>query len=184
MKKDRFGLDNVSLNALTFTKRVLLLVLEGVGGYFEAIYDLHEFRSAYVRGGWDNVRVVKRVLECKEMHRAMYQLRKRKYLKWKRRGDSIICSLTKRGVIEAMKAQIRTANDYPDGIICLVTFDVPERQRIARQRLRNFLRGCGFTRKQWSVWTTHKMVHEQITLLAKQMRIGDWIQVYVGELVS
>ena len=54
----------------------------------------------------------------------------------------------------------------------LVVFDIPERRRSMRTRLRKFMSSCGFYRLQDSVWVYPYDCEDLITLAKAEFRIG------------
>ena len=54
----------------------------------------------------------------------------------------------------------------------LVIFDIPERHRSVRIRLRKFMASCGFERLQDSVWTYPYDCEDLIALVKAEFRIG------------
>ena len=54
----------------------------------------------------------------------------------------------------------------------LVIFDIPERRRSVRIRLRKFMASCGFERLQDSVWTYPYDCEDLIALVKAEFRIG------------
>ena len=54
----------------------------------------------------------------------------------------------------------------------VVIFDVPERRKGVRDRLRHFMEGCGFVRLQDSVWIYPYDCEDLIALAKADFRIG------------
>ena len=66
----------------------------------------------------------------------------------------------------------------------LVMFDVPERRKSVRNRLRAIMRECGFLRVQDSVWVDPYDCEEFITLLKANLRIGKDVLYAVVERIE
>lgn len=54
----------------------------------------------------------------------------------------------------------------------MIIFDIPERRRIVRGRLRRIMRECGFLRIQDSVWVSPYDCEDLIILIKAELRIG------------
>lgn len=172
------GADVRLLKKLATTRKILLYLSEKFVLGAEFYFDMGAFRHAFATGGPGKVARVKRGLEMKQVRRALYQLRRKKMLAWRRRGDAMICSMTRTGMLEGLREQIRFASAYSDDRVCVVTFDVPEWERLSRQFLRNFLRDCGFRMRQRSVWVSNKAVHALVARVIREIPAGRWVHVY------
>lgn len=71
---------------------------------------------------------------------------------------------------------------YPIGEGCIVLFDVPESERVARNMFRNFLKECGFRQLQRSVWVCRKDVADLVARFVRSNKLTPWIQVIEGRV--
>jgi DNA-binding transcriptional regulator PaaX len=60
----------------------------------------------------------------------------------------------------------------------LVIFDIPQEMSDRRRRLRALLRHLGFKQRQKSVWVSSYDYKATITEAIRELRIGDWVEVY------
>jgi len=91
------------------------------------------------------------------------------------RGGKRYARLTKEGRrvldIEAAKTQIQKKRRW-DRKWRIVIFDIPERRRNIRIRLRKFMASCGFVRLQDSVWVYPYDCEDLVTLMKAEFHIG------------
>jgi len=91
------------------------------------------------------------------------------------RGGKRYARLTKEGRrvldIETAKTQIQKKRRW-DRKWRIVIFDIPERRRNIRVRLRKFMASCGFVRLQDSVWVYPYDCEDLVTLMKAEFRIG------------
>lgn len=66
----------------------------------------------------------------------------------------------------------------------MVIFDVPERRKSDRERLRRLMRELGFLRVQDSVWITPYECEELVALLKADLRIGKDVLYIIAEAVE
>lgn len=90
-------------------------------------------------------------------------------------------ALTEKGRNAKSRLQIRVASKRRDGKILIVAFDIPEHQAGSRNTLRYFLRSCGFSRLQDSVWVTDREAESPLSAWLAQARLSDWIRVFLSE---
>ena len=87
--------------------------------------------------------------------------------------------------LETEKAALRDQRKRRwDGQYRLVMFDVPEKRKSVRNRLRAIMHGCGFLRIQDSVWVYPYDCEEFVTLLKAELRIGKDVLYVVVECIE
>ncbi|MBU0531609.1 hypothetical protein KJ910_03940 [Patescibacteria group bacterium] len=97
-------------------------------------------------------------------------------------GDAVVVKLSTRGRVEALKNRIcETKKQLTKGRACLVIFDIPEHVRNVRWCLRSILKEAGFQNVQLSVWKTEKDIIHDFRELIGELKISDWVQVYVAK---
>ena len=101
----------------------------------------------------------------------------------KKIGRRLRYSLTEKGEAAYLKMLIRQAKERRDGKMLVVLFDIPEREKSSRTVLRHFLKSSGFTRLQWSVWTSYKEVAEALGRWVRIRRLGKWVRILKAEAV-
>jgi hypothetical protein len=163
---------------LAGTRRILCVLTELTGNYFDIWYDARDFRSALIRGGPEYVKLLKKDLEWKKYRQKLYQLRRSKYIELERVGDSLRLKLTGGGRLTGLTDRIRISGRLPEGEVCLVSFDIPENHRSMRLRMRRFLKRCGFRMRHESLWSSDRDVSLPILQAIKEMGSEKWVQIY------
>ena len=120
----------------------------------------------------------------KEQRERLRELKRRKWIETKKIGNRIVARLTDQGWQRALRDKIRGETKKCANGICIVIFDVPEKQRFVRNILRGFLKEWGFNRLQHSVWMTDKDVTEPVMLLLQRRNLDRWIRVVQGQVLS
>lgn len=120
----------------------------------------------------------------KEQREWLYELKRRKWIETKTIGDRIVARLTEQGWQRALRDKISNEKKKCESGVCIVIFDIPEKQRFTRNLLRRFLKEWGFKRLQHSVWMTDKDVIEPVMLLLQRRKLDQWIRVVQGEVLN
>lgn len=121
------------------------------------------------------------IQEEKRNRRAIYDLKKRKLLEERTRGQQLVLQLSSDAIIDSLKRRIGANQQaLSKNVWCLVLFDFPVGSGTARQFWRRFLATAGFEQIQLSVWGTQCDVAKEIVLLIKLLQAQDWVKVYVG----
>ena len=102
----------------------------------------------------------------------------KKYLRITEKGRDTLALETEKATLRAPRKR-RWDRQYR-----LVMFDVPERRKSVRNRLRAIMRECGFLRVQDSVWVYPYDCEEFITLLKANLRIGKDVLYAVVERIE
>jgi len=115
----------------------------------------------------------------------LHELKKRKYLEIKKKGDFVFFELTRKGCLEALKQKIlNTNNELPGNQVCLVSFDIPENVKKVRNVFRNFLKKSGFEQVHLSVWQNRLDIIDVISEYVRCLGIEKWVQIYKAERIS
>lgn len=158
------------------------LVLEAIADELEVVHALQgRYRWVAWRQGIDGLRRI-------ELEKAQYALRRRtallkhrKLIVEKKTSGRLRLQLTESGKKAFLKKILRNAPLRTDGKRIMIVFDVPERARKERDRLRAFLRSSGFVRLQRSVWVTKKDVSDALEKWIRAAAVGRWIRVFIVE---
>lgn len=89
-------------------------------------------------------------------------------------------SLTRVGREILMNRSVRPVQ-MPPGWFTLVSFDIPESQKMARQAFRDYLRSLGFRIKHRSVWISDHDWVSNILQKKNGLRNPEWIVVYKAQ---
>lgn len=136
------------------------------------------YRRVYMNEGLGGVR---RMVEGEERRRVLTRLRdlKRKKLVEERKVASRLrLSLSDRGTHLHLKYQLKSAPTLQNGGKVLVTFDVPERQRLVREMLRSMLKTAGFKMVHQSAWITDRDVVGVLRRVLATKGARKWIKYY------
>ncbi len=100
----------------------------------------------------------------------------KKYAVWVKNGGAYCLQLTEKGqkalAFEQSVLSLKSQKRKWDGRWRIVTFDVPERRRGVRGRLRAMMKSVGFVRMQKSVWVYPYDCEEFIALLKAELKVG------------
>jgi DNA-binding transcriptional regulator PaaX len=119
--------------------------------------------------------------EKNRIRRMIRDLERQKLLTVQNKGKQIELNLTEKGKMIALKAEILNSDKkLPDGVVCLVTFDIPENVKKSRQILRLFLKKAGFKQVHLSVWQTSKDLGKPLQQLIDDLGINKWVRVYTA----
>lgn len=98
------------------------------------------------------------------------------YAEWVKKKGAYCLRLTEKGskalAIEQSVLSLNSPKRKWDGRWRIVTFDVPERRRGVRGRLRMMMKSVGFIRLQESVWVYPYDCEEFMALLKAELKIG------------
>jgi hypothetical protein len=87
--------------------------------------------------------------------------------------------ITEKGIIECLKLELILTDILPEGLFCLVVFDIPESKRELRDAFRIFLRDNCFLSLQKSVWISQFNMVELLEKLFLFWKIEKWAKVYI-----
>jgi DNA-binding transcriptional regulator PaaX len=109
------------------------------------------------------------------------ELEKQKLLKIQEKGKRIEIAITEKGKMKALKEEILNCSEkLPKGVVCLVTFDIPENVSKSRQILRLFLKKAGFYQIHLSVWQSENNLAKPLQTLVDDLGITKWVKVYTA----
>ena len=107
------------------------------------------------------------------------EIKEQELLELQIHGNEVVLELTEKGVLEALKGEIRkTKENLKNGECCIVSFDIPEYIRKTRSAFRRFLKSAHFTQIQRSVWKSEYNVMEPMSELVNRLKIEKWAKVF------
>ena len=92
-------------------------------------------------------------------------------------SDSVI--LTNKGLIKILENTI--VKNKSDGLIRLVSFDIPEEKRNQRNQFRRTIKRAGFVQIQKSLWATRKNAGDIVEIAAEEYKINDYVAYIVAK---
>jgi len=82
-------------------------------------------------------------------------------------------SFTEKGRLVYLKLKIKKCGLLPENEVCLVVFDIPEKERRVRKFLRDFLGSVGFFPIQKSVWLSMFNATKELNEYFRAVDLGD-----------
>lgn len=92
-------------------------------------------------------------------------------------GQTLTARLTHFGKDKALWIKMREEEEKWDGKWRLVSWDIPESRRKARDLLRHQLKQLGFIKFQNSIWASKKNCTKLLNEYVKKVGIEDWVKV-------
>lgn len=116
------------------------------------------------------------------------RLETQKFISWKEKDGDLILTLTEKGKKKALKfnideMKIKIPNKW-DGIFRVVVFDIPERNRDARNIFRKKLKDLGFYQMQKSVFVHRFECREEIDFLRHELGVAPFVNYIVAKEIS
>lgn len=90
-------------------------------------------------------------------------------------------SFTEKGQLAYLKLKIERCGLLPEGEVCLVFFDIPEKERRLRQFLRSFLDAVGFFSIQKSVWMSMFDATKELNAYFRAVGLSDRVLVVTAK---
>lgn len=118
------------------------------------------------------------MVERAQTRHALQKLKENEFIEIRKRGETIMYRLTDKGRIAALKDSVRLADKRKDGKMILVSFDIPEQERLVRGRLRYFLKDLKFERIQQSLWGIDLDVGKIISRAIADIKADKWVRVF------
>lgn len=165
---------------LPLTKKILVAIINNAS---DALLSGSEIMPRYginklIFGNTISFTEEKQFQQRQQLKRAIYKLKKQKYLEIKKVGDRVLYKLTTNGLHQALLARIKIQTKIlPNNQYCLICFDIPESVRHLRRALRRILKNMQFKQLQKSIWYTDKDIFDQLTSCIKNLQASDWIKV-------
>ena len=114
-----------------------------------------------------------------EIKKRLRRMEEKKIIKIEKRGKEIVIALSTEAKLEKIKREMHAIDKImPDGEVCLISFDIPERIRRVRDMLRSLFKELGFVCVHRSVWEGKRDLMKEVKLLAKILNVEDWLIVY------
>ncbi len=120
----------------------------------------------------------KRFQERQQIKRAIYELKKRKFITARQQGKKLIYALTTKGTNELFLAKIKSRiKNKNTKKFCVVSFDIPVAANDVRWALKRFLHLADFQKLQQSVWYTDQDIFDDIQMYIRSLKAENWIRV-------
>lgn len=120
----------------------------------------------------------------REERKYLAELQRGKWIETKIIGTRLVARLTARGWQRVLRDQIRAERGKCREGVCIVIFDIPEKERFARNLLRRYLKEWGFQKIQHSVWMTDKDIIAPVMILLQRRDLDRWIRIIRGAILT
>ncbi|MBU1033297.1 MAG: hypothetical protein ABII13_02875 [Patescibacteria group bacterium] len=121
----------------------------------------------------------------RERHRvysAASRLKKQKILQSVQKNRKREFKLTRLGEELIKDYKDEQPPKLPQGKLTVVSYDIPEKNKHARQSFRNYLRSMGFIQLHRSVWTSDRDWHNGLKAKIHALDLNEWVAVFAGEM--
>lgn len=112
----------------------------------------------------------------------------KKYAVWVERDGKKYLQVTLKGrkalAFEQAKVALKNQKKKWDGRWRMVVFDIPERRRLIRNRLRTIMLEIGFIRLQDSVWVYPYDCEDFVALLKAELKIGKDVLYAIADTIE
>ncbi len=113
-----------------------------------------------------------------EAKRALFQLRRKKFIETRKQGNKIMYRLTDKGRMAALKDKIRLAEKRKDKKLVIISFDIPEQERGVRSKLRYLLKDLKFVRIQHSLWASEQDIGMLMSRAIADVKADKWVRIF------
>ncbi|HLD21061.1 MAG TPA: hypothetical protein VJB64_03110 [Patescibacteria group bacterium] len=113
--------------------------------------------------------------------RALREMRKRKWITDRKKGDGVIVKLHSDVIVSHLKDRIlQKTKQIPNEKVCLLSFDFPNGATKARNKWRGLIRRLGLVKEQLSLYSTKFDIADELVALIKVLELERWIRVFVA----
>lgn len=161
----------------SLSKFILLMMEKSVDGCVrleDFIYNSHYYAYG---NGWDYP------LDKSALATALKRLRENGFIDFLD-DKTLIAHLTDSGKNQALWIKMRLEDEKWDGKWRLVSWDIPESRRKARDLLRHQLKQLGFIKFQNSIWASKKNCTKLLNEYIKKVGIEDWVKVLESDSLN
>jgi DNA-binding transcriptional regulator PaaX len=138
--------------------------------------------SALMRYGLDNLKTIEAERERRRIRVAICRLKKRKLIAENNKRQIRAFRLTLLGECYLKNKNQPPPPILPDELKTIISFDIPEQHRKARDALRRYLKHLGFQRLHWSVWFSDRDWLERLADQIKNSKTDNWVSIIQGRI--
>lgn len=154
--------------------------IQPTSGLASIIYSIKEGKD---KNGWVKVFSTGTIKARKKFSKDIKNLVVRKIIEIEKTKGGLTARLTSKGFIEYLKLKLVEAEELPNNYVCIVVFDIPEKDKKIRRLLRIFLNHNYFIPLQKSVWFSFFDVSEILAELMFYFGINSWVKIYIAKEV-
>lgn len=168
------------LRAENISENLLFSLLVGVPAVV-GHYAIQWMTGEDIFKGLKRRRIRGRLVPRHEWNRTYRRYKKKGLIEDRIVGDRLMVRLTDEGFKKAWRGRIKSIHETSGRRqSCIVIFDIPEKQREARDMLRGFLQECGFKMLQLSVWRCDREIAADLVAFVKHLGLSRWVRVIEG----
>lgn len=167
-------------NILPLTKKILMAIANHTSEAWRNAADFapHWGFNRLIFPDTASFKAEERFRQRQQIKRAIYDLKRRKYITAKRQGEQLMYALTDKGTNELFLAKIQSrVKNKNRKQFCVITFDIPVAANKMRWALKRFLKLAGFQKLQQSVWYTDQDIFDDTRMYIKNLKAENWIRV-------
>jgi DNA-binding PadR family transcriptional regulator len=163
------------------TDAVLNAVADGIEILEYSVYK----PGALMRYGYPFIKEIENDRARRQMRSATWRLKRKGYIENSREMQGRAFRLTELGgkILRSKESASINPVALPDNIYLIVSFDVPEKYKRARQNFRCVLKTLGFRRQHLSVWISDKDWTAYLEKMLEELKINDWVVLMKGEFL-
>jgi DNA-binding transcriptional regulator PaaX len=153
-------------------------VLSDLFNYADFIASFHNSRWK----SYDQFLATRNRAERKRRSEMLQRLKRRRLIRVRKTAHHLEIALTQAGRLEAIRISLgKKQTKLPSGESCLIIFDFPESARRARNAFRRFIKTCGFSLLQQSVWESRYDVFDEVHAFIRVAKIASWVTVIAAK---
>jgi len=163
------------------TDAVLNAVADGIEILEYSVYK----PGALMRYGYPFIKEVENERARRQMRSAALRLKRKGYIKEKRelRGRAFRLTALGKRIHQSNEFASFIPDTFPPDTHLIVSFDIPEKYKLARNSLRKMLKTLGFRRQHLSVWISDKDWTAYLEKMLKNLKVKDWVVLMKGEII-
>lgn len=162
------------------------LLIDSTHAFLEAVshgllfFEMNgKYRWACGREGRDGIRRLLAEEERRDMNRRLHAAKRRGLIVESRIGKHLNLSLTDKGLESLDRMALQAAGPRKDGKLVYVMYDIPEKFRSSRNRLRTIMQRAGFSRYQRSIWRTDRDVASLLKAWLQRHKLEKWVDISI-----
>ncbi len=162
----------------------LYKIFEGAGGVADFVFS-SSYKKAWVIAGDQNPLFYRyeKELGRKKFHRLINILKQNNYIRSESLKGKQAMMLTKEGFSKALKASfaMEEKKKRKDGKWLMLTFDIPQKHKKARELLRGIMRNLGYKMFQQSIWVCPFDVSDTTEKLLQMHNLEKYVKIFLIE---
>ncbi len=117
---------------------------------------------------------------------ALFRLRKKRVIKDLQKGSEAFFSLADSGrdLAEDYTSRLKRAEEKWNGKWLLFSFNIPEKKRVLRNKLRNELIFLGFGRLHANLWVSPYNIREECNEVTKRLKVKEYTAMFATDYVG